>query len=138
MMPFPPSHRWRILHFSWIAFCFTFFAWFAFAPLAPLIQGELALTDSQLGWLATAGVVLTIPGRVLIGRMVDVLGPRRTYSLLLAGLSLPVAMLAFADTFFEFLVLRLVIGISLQDSKWRRGTARATRPPAGPKTSDSA
>lgn len=111
MMPFPPSHRWRILHFSWIAFCFTFFAWFAFAPLAPLIQGELALSDSQLGWLATAGVVLTIPGRILIGRMVDVLGPRRTYSLLLAGLSLPVAMLAFADTFFEFLVLRLIIGL---------------------------
>lgn len=111
MMPFPVSHRWRILHFSWIAFCFTFFAWFAFAPLAPLIQKDLALSDAQLGWLATAGVVLTIPGRILIGRLVDALGPRRTYSLLLAVMSVPVALLAFTHSFFTFLLLRLIIGL---------------------------
>ena len=34
---YAPEQRWRILNFSWMAFCATFFAWFAFAPLAPLI-----------------------------------------------------------------------------------------------------
>lgn len=111
MMPYAASHRWRILHFSWLAFCFTFFAWFAFAPLAPLVQGELGLSNVQLGWLATAGVVLTIPGRVLIGRLVDTLGPRRTYALLLGAMSVPVALLALADTFIELLMLRLTIGL---------------------------
>lgn len=111
MMHYDQSHRWRILNFSWIAFCSTFFAWFAFAPLAPLIQTELRLSDSQIGWLATAGVALTIPGRVWIGRLVDRFGPRRTYAILLAVLALPVALLGFARTFGQLLALRLVVGL---------------------------
>ncbi len=111
MKPFPASHKWRILHFSWIAFCCTFFAWFAFPPVAMLIQKDLALSNIQIGWLATAGVLLTIPGRILIGRLVDRFGPRKTYSFLLAGLSVPVACLGLVQNFEQLLFLRLMIGL---------------------------
>ncbi|MBI1785605.1 NarK/NasA family nitrate transporter [Candidatus Sumerlaeota bacterium] len=111
MKPFPERARWRILHFSWIAFCGTFFAWFAFAPLAGTVQKELGLSHAQIGWLATAGVLLTIPGRLVIGKLVDHLGPRKVFSLLMAVMALPVAALGFAQTFTQFFVLRLLIGL---------------------------
>ena len=111
MKPFPERDRWRILHFSWIAFCSTFFAWFAFAPLAGMIQKDLGLSNAQIGWLATAGVLLTIPGRLVIGRLVDQLGPRKVYTLLMVAMAIPVMSLGFAQTFQQLFVLRLIIGL---------------------------
>jgi len=111
MIPFPASHKWRILHFSWIAFCTTFFAWFAFPPLAVLAQKEIGFTDAQFGWLATLGVALTIPGRVLIGGLVDRFGPRIVYTALLLLLAIPVALLGFAQNFWQLAALRLCIGL---------------------------
>ena len=111
MIPYPATHKWRILHFSWIAFCCTFFAWFAFPPLAVLAQKDLGFSDVQFGWLATLGVALTIPGRVLVGRLVDRFGPRIVYSALLALAAIPVALLGTAQTFWHLAALRLCIGL---------------------------
>lgn len=111
MKIYPQTSKWRILHFSWIAFCATFFAWFSFAPLANLIQHDLKLSNAQLGWLATAGVILTIPGRILIGKLVDLYGPRITYTALLVVLTLPVMMLGFAQGFWSMFFLRLLVGL---------------------------
>ena len=44
-------------------------------------------------------MALTIPGRVLIGRLVDRFGPRVVYSALLALAAIPVALLGTVQTF---------------------------------------
>ena len=111
MNPYPASHKWRVLHYSWIAFFWTFFAWFAFPPLAVLSQAEMGFSDAQFGWLATLGVALTVPGRVLIGRLVDRFGPRAVYSALLALAAIPVALLGTAQSFGQLAALRLCIGL---------------------------
>ena len=111
MIPYPASHKWRVLHFSWIAFCWTFFAWFAFPPLAVLAQADIGFSDAQFGWLATLGVALTVPGRVFVGRLVDRFGPRVVYSVLLAVAAVPVALLGTAQTFGQLAALRLCIGL---------------------------
>lgn len=111
MIPYPASHKWRVLHYSWIAFFWTFFAWFAFPPLAVLSQAEMGFSDAQFGWLAALGVAMTIPGRVLIGRLVDRFGPRVVYSALLALAAVPVALLGTAQTFGQLAALRLCIGL---------------------------
>lgn len=111
MIPYPASDKWRILHFSWIAFCCTFFAWFAFPPLAVLAQRDMGFSDAQFGWLAALGVALTIPGRVLFGRLVDRFGPRVVYSALLALAAIPVALLGTAQSFGQLAALRLCIGL---------------------------
>jgi NNP family nitrate/nitrite transporter-like MFS transporter len=111
MTPVAAEHRWRILHFSWIAFCCTFIAWFALAPVAALVQRDLALSNVQLGWLATAGVALTIPGRLIVGNLVDRVGPRKAFAILLASLAVPVALLGLCQTYTQLLVLRLFIGL---------------------------
>ncbi len=111
MKPYASQQKWRILHFAWIAFCSTFVAWFALPPLIPFVQKDLGLSNSQIGWLATAGVLLTIPGRLIIGPMVDRFGPRKVYSLLMAFTALPVAALGLAGNFQQMFALRLLIGL---------------------------
>lgn len=38
----------RAFHMSWLAFFVCFFAWFACAPLMPVISGEFHLTTTKL------------------------------------------------------------------------------------------
>jgi len=38
----------RAFHLSWLAFFVCFFAWFAVAPLMPVIKGEFKLTGDQI------------------------------------------------------------------------------------------
>lgn len=103
--------RWRTLHLAWVAFAITFYAWFSLAPVLPQVQREMGLTNGQTAWLTAAGVALTIPGRLLVGAMVDRFGPRRTFATLLVVLALPVALVGFARNFGELLALRLVVGL---------------------------
>ena len=102
----------RAFHLSWLAFFVCFFAWFALAPLMPLIQGEFHLDKEQLANLAIAGVAVTVLGRLVIGPLCDRYGPRRTYTWLLLLGAVPVFGLAFAHSYASLLCLRLAIGIT--------------------------
>lgn len=100
----------RVFHMTWIAFFLCFFAWFASAPLMPIIRKELAFSDRQIGNLIIASSATTIFARLMIGRMADKYGPRITYTWLLALGSLPVMGLGLARDYTSFLVFRLIIG----------------------------
>ncbi len=101
----------RAFHLTWIAFFVCFFAWFATAPLMPVIKGDLNLTNDQVYSIGIAGVFATVLARFIIGPMCDKYGPRLTYTVLLAVGALPVIGVAFAWDYTSFLVLRLLIGI---------------------------
>ncbi len=101
----------RAFHLTWMAFFVCFFAWFATAPLMPIIKGDLKLTNDQVYNITIAGVFATILARMVIGPMCDRYGPRITYTLLLALGSIPVFGIAFAWDYSSFLVFRLLIGI---------------------------
>ena len=101
----------RAFHLTWMAFFVCFFAWFATAPLMPIIGADLKLTSGQIYNITIAGVFVTILARMVIGPMCDKYGPRITYTILLALGSLPVFGIAFAWDYTSFLVFRLLIGI---------------------------
>lgn len=101
----------RAFHLTWIAFFVCFFAWFATAPLMPIIKGDLHLTDAQVYNITIAGVFATVLARMAIGPLCDRYGPRLTYTVLLALGALPVLGIAFAWDYTSFLVFRLLIGI---------------------------
>ncbi|MGD9843632.1 MAG: MFS transporter, partial [Steroidobacteraceae bacterium] len=61
----------RAFHLSWMAFFICFFAWFAVAPLMPIIRDELGLTKDQLANINIAAVMVTILVRLLIGPLCD-------------------------------------------------------------------
>ncbi len=100
----------RAFHLSWMAFFVCFFAWFAVAPLMPVIKGEFHLTADQIANINIAAVGVTILVRMAIGPMCDKWGPRITYTALLVLGAIPVMGIAFATSYESFLVFRLAIG----------------------------
>jgi MFS transporter, NNP family, nitrate/nitrite transporter len=100
----------RAFHLSWLAFFVCFFAWFAVAPLMPVIKGEFHLTPDQIANINIAAVGITILVRLLVGPLCDRFGPRRTYTALLALGAIPVVGIAVANSYIGFLIFRLAIG----------------------------
>ena len=100
----------RAFHVTWLAFFVCFFAWFAAAPLMPLIKAEFGLTKDQIANINIASVAVTILIRLIIGPLCDKYGPKRTYTWLLLIGAIPVFGLAFAKSYEIFLFFRLCIG----------------------------
>ncbi len=100
----------KILHLNWLAFFISFVIWFNHAPLLMLIQQDLALSDTEIEIILLLNVALTIPARVITGLLVDRLGARISYSVLLAVCSLPCFLFAMADTFAELAWARFLLG----------------------------
>ena len=80
--------KYRILHLTWFAFFITFVIWLGLGPMMPFIQEALGLTDQQAKVLLILNVAMTIPARILVGMLVDKLGPKVMFSfiLILGGL----------------------------------------------------
>jgi NNP family nitrate/nitrite transporter-like MFS transporter len=100
----------RSFHLTWMAFFVCFFAWFACAPLMPVIKGEFGLTKDQIANINIAAVAVTILIRLIIGPMCDRYGPRKAYTFLLLFGALPVFGVAAAQSYESFLFFRLCIG----------------------------
>ncbi len=101
----------RTFHITWITFFVCFFGWFGIAPLMPAIRADLGLTKPQVGNTIIAAVSATIFARLIIGRLCDTWGPRKTYTALLAIGSLPVMLVGLAHDYTTFLLFRLAIGV---------------------------
>ncbi len=100
----------RAFHMTWLAFFVCFYAWFAAAPLMPVIAREFHLSTLQVANINLAAVLVTVVARLIIGPLCDKYGPRRTYVALLILGSAPVFGLAFAQSYASLLFFRLLIG----------------------------
>src|ERR1700694_1495594 len=100
----------RAFHLTWMAFFVCFFAWFACAPLMPVIKGEVGLTVAQIANINIAAVAITILVRLIVGPMCDRFGPRKTYTGLLLLGAIPVLGVALSQSYESFLFFRLGIG----------------------------
>jgi NNP family nitrate/nitrite transporter-like MFS transporter len=104
------SPQMRAFHMTWFAFFTVFFAWFAIAPLMPLVRADLGLTQAQIANTVIASVLGTVFMRILIGPLCDRYGARLTYAALLIVGSIPVMAIGLAQSYWAFLLLRLAIG----------------------------
>lgn len=100
----------RAFHLTWMAFFVCFFAWFACAPLMPLIQRQFGLSIDQVANINIAAVAATIVVRLIIGPMCDRYGPRKVYTALLVLGAFPVLGAALSGGYTSFLLARLGIG----------------------------
>jgi NNP family nitrate/nitrite transporter-like MFS transporter len=101
----------KTFHVTWFTFFICFFGWFGLAPLMPTIKEDLQLTKAQIGNIVIASVSGTILARLLIGRLCDTWGPRKTYILLLLVGSIPVFLVGLAQSYTSFLLFRLAISV---------------------------
>ena len=100
----------RTFHMTWSAFFLCFFGWFGIAPLMAVVREDLGLTKDQIGNTIIASVAITVVARLAIGWLCDKIGPRTTYTWLLALGSVPVMTIGLADSYESFLAFRLAIG----------------------------
>ena len=100
----------RAFHLTWMAFFVCFFAWFAVAPLMPVIKGEFHLRPAQIANINIAAVGITVLFRMAIGPLCDRYGPRLAYTALLGLGAVPVMGIALSWSYESFLVFRLAIG----------------------------
>jgi len=101
----------RTFHITWFTFFVCFFGWFGLAPLMPTIRQDLGLTKEQVGNTIIAAVSATIIARLVIGKLCDSWGPRKTYTSLLIIGALPVMLVGVAHSYTTFLLFRLAIGV---------------------------
>ncbi|MCO4294110.1 MFS transporter [Solitalea sp. MAHUQ-68] len=101
----------RTFHITWLTFFVCFFGWFGLAPLMPTIRTDLGLSKAQVGNTIIAAVSATIFARLIIGRLCDTWGPRKTYTTLLIIGSIPVTLVGLSDSYTTFLLFRLAIGV---------------------------
>lgn len=101
----------RTFHITWLMFFVCFFGWFGLAPLMPAIRADLGLTKAQVGNTIIASVSSTILARLIIGKLCDRLGPRKTAVRLLLIGSIPVLLSGLATDYTSFLLFRLAIGV---------------------------
>ena len=88
----------------------SFLVWFNHAPLMASIRGTFSLTDQQVAALLILNVALTIPARILVGMLVDKVGPRIMYSSLLAISGVLCLLFAFAQSFTMLALTRFLLG----------------------------
>ncbi|MCF6337753.1 MAG: MFS transporter [Gammaproteobacteria bacterium] len=100
----------RILHYTWFAFFMTFVVWLGLGPIMPFITEALGLTDQQAKVLLILNVAMTIPARIIVGMLVDKLGPRIMYtSILVSGGAISIAF-AWSDSYEQLALLRFLSG----------------------------
>jgi NNP family nitrate/nitrite transporter-like MFS transporter len=104
------SIQMRTFHLTWFAFFLCFFGWFGIAPLMAVVRDDLGLSKAEIGNTIIASVAITVIVRLIIGPLCDKIGPRKTYTGLLALGSLPVMLIGLADSYETFLLFRLAIG----------------------------
>jgi len=103
--------KYRVLHLTTFAFLLSFVVWFNFAPFSVAIGKDLGLTPPQLATIGLCNLALTIPARVLVGMLLDRLGPRRLYGGLLIFAAVPNTIFALAHSFSVLVFARLALGI---------------------------
>src|SRR3954451_902707 len=101
----------RTFHTTWLMFFVCFFGWFGLAPLMPTIREELVLSKAQVGNLIIVSVSSTIIARLVIGKLCDTWGPRKTAIRLLLVGAFPVMLVGLAKDYTTFLLFRAAIGI---------------------------
>ncbi|SFN25523.1 MFS transporter, NNP family, nitrate/nitrite transporter [Chitinophaga sp. YR627] len=101
----------RTFHTTWLMFFVCFFGWFGLAPLMPTIREDLGLSKAQVGNIIIASVSSTIIARLIIGKLCDTWGPRKTAIRLLIAGSLPVFLVGLSKDYTTFLLFRLAIGV---------------------------
>jgi NNP family nitrate/nitrite transporter-like MFS transporter len=88
----------------------TFVVWLSLGPMMPFIKEALSLTDQQAKVLLILNVAMTIPARIIVGMLVDRLGPRIMFSSILILGGLVSIAFSWANSYESLAIMRFLAG----------------------------
>ena len=102
----------RALWMSTLAFTVCFAVWTIFAIIGVPLKAQLGLTDTQFGLLIGTPVLTGSVIRIALGIWTDRYGGRLVYVATMLAAAVATALLVFAQTYEQFLVAALGVGIA--------------------------
>ena len=108
------ARPYRILAMNTLAFTVCFAAWMMNGVLVTFLvdNGVFQWDKAQMGWLIGIPVLTGSIMRLPVGVLTDKYGGRIVYSLLLLVAAVPMFLVSYADTYFEFILAGLGFGLS--------------------------
>ena len=95
-----------------VALIVNFWAWSLLGPLGSKIASELSLNPIKLSVMLAIPVLVGSLARIPFGTLTDRLGGRKVFSFVSFASTIPVVMLAFSNTYNDFLVAGTLLGIT--------------------------
>ncbi len=102
----------KSLGLATIAFALCFTAWGMIAPIAPDVQDELGLSDTQTAVMISIPVVLGSLLRLPLGVLTDRLGGRIVFAVMLFYTAGAAVLVGFASSYASFLGAGLLLGVA--------------------------
>ena len=119
----------RALALSTIAFTVCFAVWTIFSIIGIQIKEELGLSETQFGLLIGMPILTGSLVRLLLGIWTDRFGGRIVYTATMVLAVIATALLSLAETYPQFLVAALGVGLAGGLLRGRRGLRLALLPP---------
>lgn len=104
--------QWSVLSMNTLAFACNFAVWTMFSIIGIKIKRELGLSDTQFGLLVATPILTGSISRLPLGIMTDRFGGRIVFFIQMLLVALPTYGLAFADQYWQYLVLGLFFGFA--------------------------
>ena len=102
----------RALTLSTVAFTVCFAVWTIFSIIGVALKTELGLSETQFGLLIGTPVLTGSLVRVALGILTDRMGGRIVYTITMLAAALATFLLAFAQTYEQFLLAALGVGLA--------------------------
>jgi NNP family nitrate/nitrite transporter-like MFS transporter len=106
------GQRRRALGASTLAFMACFAVWTIFSIIGIRIQKELGLNDTEFGLLVGTPILTGAVSRLFIGILADRFGGRKVMPLVMLTSAAAAFGLSFAQTYAQFLLAALVMGVA--------------------------
>ena len=100
-----------VLLASTLAFTVCFTVWTMFGVIGIPIRRQLGLNNTQFGLLTATPILLGALMRLPLGIWTDRFGGRVVFTILLLASPVPVFLVSYANAFWEFLALGLLLGV---------------------------
>ena len=94
-----------------VTFWICFFVWFGNINLLPWIREEITMNNTQITIAKTCLTLSTTIFRIIIGDLLDKIGSRYCYILVLILSLIPVCLLSFIQSPIMYIILNFFIGI---------------------------
>lgn len=101
-----------VLSANTFAFTICFAVWVMFGVIGNPIAEELALTETQFGILTAIPILTGSLMRLPLGMWTDRFGGRPVFALLMLSTIVPIYLVQFATTYWQFLVLGAFVGLA--------------------------